>query len=194
MPHTPEPLPQQQVIQVSMVAPSITAQKQKPVVEAVKTPAPSLVPPKETGMLKKQPPQKTPPQKQVKKQVEKTPETPQVAQQSLPSQMTTGKVSEDATQKHSAITKPAPADYLKNPPPHYPENARRKKQQGTVLLNVLVAASGLPKSVAIDKSSGIGALDSAALEAVRQWKFIPARRGSEIVEARVQVPIKFKLN
>jgi len=36
-------------------------------------------------------------------------------------------------------------------------------------------------------------LDNAALEGVREWKFVPARKGAEPVEGWVRVPIVFRL-
>jgi protein TonB len=47
--------------------------------------------------------------------------------------------------------------------------------------------------VQLKASSGSQRLDTAALETVRQWKFVPARRGDTPVEAWVLVPITFSL-
>ncbi|MCX8099735.1 MAG: TonB family protein [Geminicoccaceae bacterium] len=80
-----------------------------------------------------------------------------------------------------------------NPLPRYPTAARRRGIEGTVTLDVLVSAEGLPERVAIARSSGSGLLDEAALEAVRRWRFRPARRGTEAVEGRVTVPVTFRL-
>jgi protein TonB len=85
------------------------------------------------------------------------------------------------------------AAYLRNPPPRYPIIARRNGEQGTVTLRVLVTRDGLPASVSVEKSSGSNHLDSAALETVRTWRFVPARQGAQPVEAWVLVPIVFKL-
>jgi periplasmic protein TonB len=85
------------------------------------------------------------------------------------------------------------ADYLQNPQPYYPMASRRLQEEGKVLLRVFVEANGRPNSVEIKTSSGYARLDSAASEAVRQWKFVPARRGVEAVGAWVLVPITFSL-
>lgn len=85
------------------------------------------------------------------------------------------------------------AAYLRNPPPRYPLAARRNGEQGTVTLRVLVDREGLPASVAIEKTSGYAPLDNAAREAVRAWRFAPARRGNQAVEAWVLVPVVFRL-
>jgi protein TonB len=85
------------------------------------------------------------------------------------------------------------ADYLKNPPPVYPATARRQGQQGRVMLRVLVNTAGTADRVEIRNSSGHGLLDGAALDAVRQWKFVPARQGDQPIAAWVIVPITFTL-
>jgi len=84
------------------------------------------------------------------------------------------------------------ADYLHNPAPAYPAQSRRLKEEGTVLLLVRVSAEGTPLSVEIRNSSGFERLDEAGLQAVRQWRFVPAKRGSDNVSASVLVPIQFK--
>ena len=93
-----------------------------------------------------------------------------------------------------AVTPPVfNASYLRNPAPHYPLAARRTGEQGTATVRVLVTAEGLPARVALEKSSGSTHLDTAAVEAVKGWRFAPARRGTEAVEGWVLVPIVFRL-
>jgi len=84
------------------------------------------------------------------------------------------------------------ADYLKNPAPAYPALSRRLGEEGRVLLLVRVTPQGLPDGVEVRESSGFARLDEAALAAVRQWRFVPARRGSEAIAASVLVPIIFR--
>jgi len=62
-----------------------------------------------------------------------------------------------------------------------------------VLLRVLVGRDGAALKVEVDQSSRSRTLDHAALDAVRQWRFVPARRGTETVEAWVRVPVSFRL-
>ena len=66
-------------------------------------------------------------------------------------------------------------------------------EEGRVILRVLVNERGLPDDVQLRTSSGFSRLDSVALETVRQWKFVPARRGDTPVSAWVLVPISFSL-
>ena len=85
------------------------------------------------------------------------------------------------------------ADYLDNPAPSYPSISRRMGEQGKVLLRVYVEADGLPSKVEVRTSSGAERLDQAALEAVRRWKFVPAKQGDKAVPAYVVIPVLFNL-
>ncbi|KPY95528.1 TonB [Pseudomonas tremae] len=85
------------------------------------------------------------------------------------------------------------AGYLNNPPPVYPPAAARRHQEGTTLLRVHVLPNGRADQVQVQQSSGVPALDEAAQAAVRQWTFIPAKRGDTPVEGWVNVPLAFKL-
>jgi protein TonB len=85
------------------------------------------------------------------------------------------------------------AEYLSNPAPSYPLRARRDGVEGTVVLRVLVTAAGAAGRVELDASSGSAALDRAAEDAVRSWRFVPARRGDTAVDAWVVVPVVFHL-
>ncbi|WP_235362748.1 energy transducer TonB [Burkholderia sp. A9] len=85
------------------------------------------------------------------------------------------------------------AAYLHNPAPDYPDVAQRRGWEGTTFLNVHVLASGLPDQVLLSASSGHDALDDAAVAAVRDWRFVPAKRGAESIDGWVRVPVVFKL-
>lgn len=85
------------------------------------------------------------------------------------------------------------ADYLHNPAPVYPSRARRLGEQGKVVLRVLVNSGGTADRVELRTSSGSELLDAAAREAVRRWRFVPARQGDQPVAAWVLIPITFAL-
>lgn len=85
------------------------------------------------------------------------------------------------------------AAYLSNPAPQYPPAARRAGQQGTVRLRVTVKRDGLPSRVDIEKSSGYRLLDAAARDQVWNWRFVPARQGTDAIESSVVVPVVFRL-
>lgn len=85
------------------------------------------------------------------------------------------------------------ARYRETPKPLYPERARREGQQGQVLLRVLVDQQGRTKSVEVSRSSGSETLDHAAIDAIRLWRFSPARYGDKPVESWVRIPVDFRL-
>ena len=85
------------------------------------------------------------------------------------------------------------AAYLTSPAPSYPAASRRAGEQGTVMLRVRVGVDGSASRVTVEKSSGSPHLDAAALEAVKAWRFRPARRGADAVESWMLVPIVFRL-
>ncbi|MES2180740.1 MAG: energy transducer TonB [Pseudomonadota bacterium] len=85
------------------------------------------------------------------------------------------------------------AAYLNNPAPDYPALSRRKGEQGRVLLRVLVSTKGDAENVQLENSSGSNRLDQAAIDAVKKWRFIPAKRNNQAISAYVLVPVKFSL-
>lgn len=86
------------------------------------------------------------------------------------------------------------AAYLHNPPPVYPTMARSRGWEGRVIIKVLVSAEGRASEVHIEQSSEHDSLDEAALEAIRQWHFVPATRAGKPVQAWVLVPMDFRLS
>ena len=83
-------------------------------------------------------------------------------------------------------------NYLHRPNPVYPALSKRLREEGTVLLRVNLDAQGIVLDLTIEKSSSFQRLDQAALEAVKQWRFIPAKRGQEAMPSSALVPIEFK--
>ena len=83
--------------------------------------------------------------------------------------------------------------YLRNPAPAYPADSRRNREEGRILLRVLVNRDGRPETVQLQQSSGYPGLDQAALDAVQRWRFVPAQRGDTPVSAWVAVPVVFRL-
>jgi protein TonB len=71
--------------------------------------------------------------------------------------------------------------------------ARRAREQGKVILRVHVDAEGRVAGIELYRSSGFERLDKAALAAVRQWRFAPARSGDRAVAGVALVPINFSL-
>jgi protein TonB len=89
------------------------------------------------------------------------------------------------------------ADYkaasLNNPRPAYPLLAIRQGAQGQVLLLAEVLAEGRAGRIELEKSSGHALLDAAAMNAVRAWRFSPARKNGLLTVQTVRIPIHFNL-
>jgi periplasmic protein TonB len=80
------------------------------------------------------------------------------------------------------------------PAPPYPAMALRRNITGTVVLLILVDASGNPTQVEIEQSSGSTLLDEAAQKFIRaRWHFVPAQQDGVAVSAYARVPIHFTL-
>ena len=83
--------------------------------------------------------------------------------------------------------------YLVQPAPHYPPESRRIREQGLVMLRVLIDESGHAKAVEIYKSSGHPRLDEAARAAVARAIFKPYVDGGIARSAAAIVPVEFSL-
>jgi len=104
-----------------------------------------------------------------------------------------------AANKQAYVSKATPrlvhrAEYLSNPPPEYPKQARRRRQEGTVTLLVELDSKGVVSKIQIKKSSGFSSLDRAAKKAVAKWQFTPASVNKKTTSSKVIVPVLFKLN
>jgi TonB family protein len=85
-----------------------------------------------------------------------------------------------------------PPKVLYDPDPDYSEAARRAKYQGTVVLWVIVGADGHPRDISVRRSLGMG-LDEKAVEAVRRWKFDPAKKDGQAVAVQISIEVNFRL-
>ncbi|MNK53163.1 transport protein TonB [compost metagenome] len=86
------------------------------------------------------------------------------------------------------------AAHLNNPTPAYPSLSRRFGEEGRVLLDVYILEDGRVGEIKLNRSSGFARLDHAALETVRHWRFMPARRGGEAIPFWYVQPITFSLD
>jgi protein TonB len=74
----------------------------------------------------------------------------------------------------------------------YPESAARRKVQDVVVLKVLVGPNGRPEDIEVLRGSQKDpALDAAAIAALRQWTFTPARKGGQPVPCWFNVGVPF---
>lgn len=186
--------------------------KPAPVVKKVEpkpAPKPKVVPKPEPKPEPKPPvvqqpapaPEPVTPQPVAPQPVVQQPVSPPVAEQAVAEQAPTPAPPAPVAEKAVPAPEPAPvvqppsfgAAYLNNPPPRYPPLSRRLGEEGRVLLRVLVAKNGSADTVEVEKGSGSDRLDAAALEAVRKWKFVPAKQNNQPISAYVLVPMKFSL-
>jgi len=92
-----------------------------------------------------------------------------------------------------AVVPARPLAGASNPPPDYPRSARLRGEQGRVTLLVQVDATGRVTHAAVLGSSGHAALDQAAEDAVRRWRFEPATQQGRAVFSTTTVNITFRL-
>jgi protein TonB len=186
---TPAQFSTQQMIQVMLVSdPSSEKNNQKPK-------APKKSTPKLEKVVKPKTVKQTKSEIAIKKLEPAQPASEEVKEHEFSElQPSSGTPSEAKESAQMITTAPLfDAAYLNNPVPEYPSHAKRRKMQGTVRLAVVVSADGTAKSVEIEESSGFAILDASAKKAVTDWKFVPAKLGNQEVEARVIVPIDFRL-
>ena len=83
------------------------------------------------------------------------------------------------------------AEPIRRFPPSYPDEARNRGVDGTVHVSALVGVDGLVHDTRVVRS--IPLLDSAAVMAVRQWRFVPAKSAGKPIATWVAIPVKFSL-
>jgi len=76
--------------------------------------------------------------------------------------------------------------------PIYTDEARRLSIEGDVVLEIVVTRDGRVGNVRVIRTLGAG-LEQRAIEAVRQWRFGPAKRQGQPVDVVVEVSVGFKL-
>jgi protein TonB len=81
-----------------------------------------------------------------------------------------------------------------NPVPEYPPVSRRLGEQGRVLFDLHILPDGSVGETRLRRSSGYARLDRAALDAVRHWRYMPARRGLDPIPYWYVQPVTFSLD
>jgi protein TonB len=76
--------------------------------------------------------------------------------------------------------------------PEYSEEARKAKYMGTVVLELIVDATGKPRDLKVTRSLGLG-LDEKAIEAVEKWKFRPGQKDGKPVATHATIEVNFRL-
>lgn len=79
------------------------------------------------------------------------------------------------------------------PDPEYSEAARVAKDNGTVVLGVILGSDGIPGDIWVIRKLGLG-LDQKAIEAVRRWRFQPAMRDGKPIPVLLAVEVNFHIH
>ena len=87
------------------------------------------------------------------------------------------------------VTSPVPVYKIE---PEYSEEARKAKYQGTVVLSVIIDATGKPTNLKVVRPLGLG-LDEKAIEAVRKWRFRPGTKEGKPVAVYATIEVNFRL-
>lgn len=88
----------------------------------------------------------------------------------------------------------AEAGELSNPAPVYPSLSRRLREEGIVVLEILIKADGTVGEIKIKTSSGFKRLDDTAVKAVKHWRYQPATQGDKKIDFWYEQPVEFNLN
>lgn len=98
----------------------------------------------------------------------------------------------DSTADRKGVRKPVRPIRTDRPP--YPQIARKRGWEGTVVLRLTVNREGTVERVNTHKSSGFPDLDESAAQAVKTWRFSPAKDGEFPISATVDLPVRFDLD
>lgn len=77
--------------------------------------------------------------------------------------------------------------------PDYPKRSLDLKQEGTVILHVLISDTGKRQDIKLFKPSKYALLNQAAMKAVKKWTFDPNIVNGRAVKSWVEIPIEFKI-
>lgn len=102
--------------------------------------------------------------------------------------------SKSVAEDRSVPKRVASVEYLREPAPRYPPQSRKLREQGLVVLRVVIDERGVACDIDIESSSGYARLDHAARDAVARAAFRPYIEDGIPRRALVLIPIEFALN
>jgi protein TonB len=100
----------------------------------------------------------------------------------------------NALAEGDGIIPASPDDRHRNRPPVYPDDAAQRGEHGTVILLIHVSPLGLPAGADVVESSGHSSLDQAALQAVQDWRFVPAVKDGRAMSFDMPMRFVFTFN
>ncbi len=86
------------------------------------------------------------------------------------------------------------ARFFRKVDPIYPESARLSHKEGLVVLEATIGTDGIARDIKVIKVieiSGLGC-EEAAIMALKASRFVPAKRGKEVVSQRLRIPYRFQ--
>ena len=105
-----------------------------------------------------------------------------------------GSATSDTARHHDPVNVSA-AEMSRNkisgPVPKYPEEAKKERIQGTVVLDAIIGKDGTVEELIV--ASGPKELQQSALDAVRQWKYKPFLLNGDPVDVKTTVNVIYTL-
>jgi len=83
---------------------------------------------------------------------------------------------------------------LRSVSPDYPDDARRRKVEGSVELTYIVGSDGRVKDVEVAESSPPGVFDAEAVAAVKRWRYDARREDGVPIDHPARVRLEFRLD
>ena len=74
--------------------------------------------------------------------------------------------------------------------PHYTQAARLARLSGTIVIQVVIKKDGTADVVRIIQGLGAGLTDSA-VDAIKQWKFIPGQKDGQAIDVALNIEVNF---
>jgi protein TonB len=122
---------------------------------------------------------------------DKTAEKPKITEVATATTVTKQPAPTTPVVKHTPVYAAAEATY--SPSPVIPDDLRYDAVDKTTMVEFVVDTSGTPTDIKVARSCGIEALDKAAVESVKQWKFKPATRDGEPFARTIRLNVEFKV-
>jgi protein TonB len=141
---------------------------------------------------------KTPPREKVEKEVQPIEEKAS----KMPERQIADIVRDSPSKINVAASRPTVAGAVDEMPrklasnriPYYPAEALRAGIEGRVILRVQISPEGRASQIELETSSGFVSFDQSAIDAVRDWRFAPAKRKGLAVQHEVLIPVRFRIN
>lgn len=87
-----------------------------------------------------------------------------------------------------------PPAVVKQVYPEYTESAWRAEEEGEVFVAVAIGRDGRVMAARVESSDASADLQRAAIEAAKQWEFLPAKQGDVAVNCIIVIPFEFSLD